>query len=188
MSKAGRLRLVMLVVAAALVLTGPINNQLDKKRAIAKARAADTVLSSSRPAELKGQPVRILIPSAGVDLPVVKGVMSDGKWTVSPVYANWASTTAPINNRKAQSLIYGHNNKAVFGPLLNLGVGDLAYIYTDNSHIFKYRFTGSQDISPQKQEIFADMANSGPGLKLITCEGAYFQYRHLMNFSLVKAS
>jgi LPXTG-site transpeptidase (sortase) family protein len=102
--------------------------------------------------------------------------------------ANYATETALINNFLGQSLIYGHSTHAVFGKLLDIKPGAEVFVYTSNGRLFEYKYSGSQDVSPRQTEIVADMLKSPAGLKLITCDGPYFQYRRLMSFELIKAA
>jgi len=130
-----------------------------------------------------------VVPDAAIDLKIVKGYYSKANktWSVSPTLANYAVNTAEANNQHSQTLIYGHNNRKVFGPLLKLAPGAEVLVYTDNGHIFRYEFKGANNISPNTN-IFQQMAEAGPGLKLITCDGVYFQYRHIMSFDLVQST
>jgi len=180
-------------VAAAVVLGIPFfNSALDHHHAV--QAAANAELKLKNPALVNAAPVgipsRIVVPSLSIDLPVVSQSYSSASktWPVSPTEANYASNTAPVNNSKGQTLIYGHSTRSIFGPLLNLKDNDIAYIYTSNGHVFKYAYTGSQDVTPYKLSIFQDMAGAPAGLKMITCDGPYFQYRRLMSFKLLQAS
>jgi LPXTG-site transpeptidase (sortase) family protein len=155
------------------------------------AQTAESRLQSKKSTKtISGIPSRIIIPSLSIDLPVVSQKYSEStkSWPVSITEANYASSTAPLNNSRAETLIYGHSTRSIFGPLLNLKPGDVAYVYTNNDHLFKYSYDGSQDVTPYKLSIFQDMANAPAGLKLITCDGPNFEYRRLMSFKLLQAS
>jgi sortase (surface protein transpeptidase) len=184
-------RLLPLAAAAVILCIPFANAALNRHHVAQAAQAAESKLKSDEPASpLQGQPVRIIVPSLSIDLPVVKQSYSEvtKTWPVSPVEANYAASTAPINNTRSETLIYGHSTRAIFGPLLNLAPAAIAYVYTDNGHVFKYSYAGSQDVTPYKLSIFQDMAKAPAGLKLITCDGPYFQYRRLMSFKLLQAS
>lgn len=182
-------RLIPLVAAAAILAWPLIDNFWQRHQASSAARSAEIRLKQVEASRIEGTPNRILIPSLSIDLPVVSQSYSKvtKTWPVAPGVANYAAESALINNIKAETLIYGHNNKAVFGPILKMQPGDLVYVYTDNGHIFKYSFESSQDVTPARTEIFAEMAKSPAGLKLITCNGPNFEYRHLMSFKLIQA-
>lgn len=184
-------RLLPLAVALVIVCVPVAENTLHRHRVSTAAAAAQTQLQS-RPAvkPVSGQPNRIIIPSLSIDLVVVKQSYSKAlkSWPVAPSTANYAAETPLLNNIKGQTLIYGHNNRSVFGPLLGLGPDAAAYVYSTNGHLFKYEYQGSHDVTPTKTKVIKDMAKAPAGLVLITCDGQYFQYRHLMMFKLVKAS
>jgi LPXTG-site transpeptidase (sortase) family protein len=183
-------RLIPLVVAAAILVIPLVDNYWQRHQASSAARSAEVKLQKTGTSQIEGTPNRILIPSLSIDLPVVSQSYSPvtKTWPVAPGVANYATESAVINNTKGETLIYGHNNRAVFGPVLKMQLGDLVYVYTDNGHIFKYSFVSSEDVTPAKTEIFAAMAKAPAGLKLITCNGPNFEYRHLMSFKLLQAS
>jgi len=179
------------LLAAAIILCIPLAENAWSHRQISQAAQAAQLKLAAVPktAKLQGAPNRILIPSLNIDLPVVSQSYSPAlkSWPVSASTANYATETALINNFHGQSLIYGHDTRSVFEPLLGLKANAIVYVYTANGHVFKYTYSGAQDVSPRQTDIVADMAKQPAGLNLITCDGAYFQYRHVMNFKLVKA-
>ena len=186
-----RWRVLPLAVAVVVLCIPFVNSSLNHRHAVQAAAAAESRLGSPAPVKnLQGLPDRIIIPDLSIDLPVVGQSYSAASktWPVSVTDANYASNTAPINNTHGESLIYGHSTRSVFGPLLNLKLAAIAYVYTANGHVFKYSYAGSQDVTPYKLSIFQDMASAPAGLKLITCDGQYFQYRRLMSFKLLQAS
>lgn len=187
-------RLVPLIVAAAVLCIPLIQASLNQRQVSKAAQAAESRLIVSKkqiePVIISGIPNRIIVPSLSIDLPVLTQSYSNTTrtWPVSRSEANYASNTAPVNNSSGETLIYGHNSRSVFGPLLDLEPGSLVYVYTDNGHIFKYIYQSSEDVTPTKLSIFDDMAKAPAGLKLITCNGPYFEYRHLMSLKLLQAS
>jgi sortase (surface protein transpeptidase) len=179
------------LAAAAVILCVPFISSTFSHRQVARAaQAAEAKLQTPEAKPVQGVPVRIIIPSLSIDLPVVSQSYSNATktWPVSSTDANYASNTAPVNNTHGETLIYGHSTRSIFGPLLNLTPDAAVYVYSDNGHVFKYSYAGSQDVTPYKLSIFNDMAKAPAGLKLITCDGPYFQYRRLMSFKLLQAS
>ena len=183
-------RLLPLVLAAALLAAPFAINYWNRHQVSQAAQAADVKLQRPGASQMSGVPNRILIPSLSIDLPVVSQSYSpvSKTWPVASGVANYSKESAMINNFKGETLIYGHNNRSVFGPTLKMKPGDIAYVYSDNGHIFKYEYVSSQDVTPAKTEIFAQMAKSPAGLKLITCDGPNFEYRHLMSLKLLQAT
>jgi sortase (surface protein transpeptidase) len=175
------------------VLLIPVTeSSFNHHRAVNDAHAAEIKLAAKdgKVSQIQGTPSRIVVPNLDIDLSIVTQHYSPAikSWPVSPSTANYAAETPMINNIRGQTLIYGHDTRGIFGPLSGLSTGDTAYVYTGNGHVFKYSYAGSRDISPQSVNIISQMAKEPAGLNLITCSGAYFQYRHLMSFKLLQAS
>lgn len=184
-------RLLPLAIAAAVLCIPLVESLVNHHEVSQAAQAAETKLSHKPTVKpIQGLPTRILVPRLSIDLPIVSQSYSNvaKTWPVAINEANYATNTALINNTKSESLIYGHDTRNVFGPLQNLQPKDVVYIYTANGHIFKYSYVGAQDVNPTKLSVFDDMAKAPAGLKLITCSGTYFQYRHLMSLKLVHYS
>jgi LPXTG-site transpeptidase (sortase) family protein len=183
-------RLLPLVIAAAVLAAPLVNNYWNRYQASSAAHAADEKLQQAETQQIEGTPNRILIPSLSIDLPVVSQSYSPvtKSWPVAAGLANYATESVLVNNTKGETLIYGHNNRSVFGPILKMKPSDIVYVYTDNGHIFKYSYVTSQYVTPTKTEIFAAMAEAPAGLELITCNGPNFEYRHLMSLKLLQAT
>jgi LPXTG-site transpeptidase (sortase) family protein len=160
---------------------------------LADARAAQSKLVKANNATaqtpISGKPVRIVMPDVSIDLPIVSGyyISAEKGWYVSPVNANYAVNTFPINNGKGTTLIYGHALVYVFGRTQNLKPGNTAIIYTDNGHIFQYVYQSEITVDPTDTEIFSNLDSDKPVLKLMTCGGSWSQNRRIMTFQLVKA-
>lgn len=182
-------RLIPLIAAATILAVPLVDNYWQRYQTSSAARSAEVRFKQAETSQIQGRPNRILIPSLSIDLPVALQSYSlvTKTWPVAPGVANYAKESALTNNAKSETLIYGHNNRTVFGPVLKMQPGDLVYVYTDNGHIFKYSYASSQDVTPTKTEIFSQMANADAGLKLLTCNGPNFEYRHLMSFKLLQA-
>lgn len=182
----------MPLIAAAVFLTYPLwHGAWTEYKVNNAAKASQTkILSAAVPAaKLEGIPTRIIIPRFAIDLPIVPGSYDKHKkeWTVSDSKANYAVSSAPANNYSGQTLVYGHNNRAVLGPLLDgFQPRDKVYLHTKNGHVFEYEYTGSNSLQPSAVGILKELKN-GTGLKIITCKGANFEYRHVMSFKLSKA-
>lgn len=155
----------------------------DSRQAVAQLAKNPSVIH-----KISGKPVRLVIPRIGTDVKVQDGyyVASQHAWTVSSDTANYATNTSPINNKTGKTLIYGHWFNNVLGKTRDLKPNDIAYIYTDNGHIFKYRYEDKTVIQPTDIWIFNNLGGK-PGLKLMTCEGTWAQHRRLMSFKLEKA-
>ncbi|MBI4033894.1 sortase [Candidatus Saccharibacteria bacterium] len=183
-------RLLPLLLAAVILAFPFVRDIWTRNRVLSSAKAAEASLRQTGIAKIEGTPVRLLIPSLSIDLPVVPQSYSPviKTWQVAPGLANYAAESALANNFKGETLLYGHNNRSVFGPVLKMKSGDVAYVYTDNGHIFKYSFESSRDIAPTRTDIFSEMAESPAGLRLVTCDGPNFEYRRVASLKLLQAT
>jgi sortase (surface protein transpeptidase) len=137
---------------------------------------------------ITGQPVRIVIPDSGVDLPVDRGYYDQASdaWTLSGYHAQFAMMSSPANNQSGQTFIYGHNNNNVFGALRHNtpAVGSQALIYTDNGHIFSYLFAASSSVGPDDVTI---LGYAGPPqLTIQTCTGSLDEWRTMYRYNFDK--
>jgi LPXTG-site transpeptidase (sortase) family protein len=178
------------------VLTPIYQKHEVQAKAVAAGNAAAARIASTQkkaptpqaPPFLQGKPVRVVIPRIGLDVGVVDGVYYPASkvWSVAHDQANYATNTALINNKQGATLIYGHWYDWVFGKTRDLKAGDVAYVYTDTNHLFKYTYSGDTAVNPSDTEVFGQLP-SEKGLVLMTCEGTWAQDRRLMTFNLATA-
>jgi hypothetical protein len=135
-----------------------------------------------------GQPSRIVIPSSNIDIPVNPGSYnaSQGSWSLSGYYAQYATISALANNVAGDTFIYGHNNDFVFGSLRHdtPTEGAEALIYTSNGHILEYSFENSFSLAPDDTSI---LDYSGPPILTVqTCTGSVNEWRTMYRFDYVR--
>ncbi len=137
---------------------------------------------------IAGRPVRIVIPNSAVDLPVDPGYYNsaDNSWTLSGYHAQFAMVSTLANNSGGDTFVYGHNNNSVFGPLRHVTPisGAEALIYTDNGHIFSYRFKSVVSLTPNDTSVLH--YQGPPMLTIQTCTGSINEWRSLFRFSFDK--
>jgi LPXTG-site transpeptidase (sortase) family protein len=173
----------LLVGAISIAFWTQYSHTLQVKHA--SAAAAVTVQGATTQNILQGKPVRILIPALSIDLPIVDGVYdtTNNVWSVSGTSANYATNTPLINNKGSRTVIYGHAVTDILGKLPNIKKGDIAYIYTDNGHIFQYKYTSSEVVAPQDTSVFTHLKGS-PGIYVMTCDGLWSSERRIALFNL----
>lgn len=142
---------------------------------------------------VSGMPDRITIPGSSwdgqsVDLTVIPGYYdaASDSWTLSGYDAQFAMMSVLPNNFTGQTFIYGHNNDYVFGALRHNTpyVGEPAYVYTSNSHIFEYKFVSVENLGPTETSV---LNYNGPSTLLIqTCTGSLNQWRTEYKFSFYR--
>jgi LPXTG-site transpeptidase (sortase) family protein len=147
-----------------------------------------TVTAAPKITVISGRPVRIVIPSEDVDLPLIPGTYdrADDSWTLSGYEAQFASSSTPANNVGGETFIYGHNNDYVFGALRHVTptVGAEALVYTENRHIFAYKFQKTWSVGPDD---VTTIDYQGPPVLLIqTCTGSLNELRTMYLFDFEK--
>lgn len=180
----------MLTAAFAIYAAQPLISPLEHSRTVALTKAAQRpfVPAASPFRVIAGRPVRIVIPSDGVDLPLDEGFYDSASnaWTLSGYHAQFAMISTLANNVGGETFVYGHNNDYVFGALRHAtpAVGATALIYTDNNHIFEYSFASVTSVGPDQTTV---LAYSGPPILLVqTCTGSLNEWRTEFTFNFVK--
>ena len=178
--------LFITIAGAAIVLPGIYYRQQ------ASAGAVIPIVINKDPLpvapEIKsGYPVRLVVPSAEIDISVTDGIYNEsGKtWNVSNDRAHFAGVTNEPNNHSGNTFIYGHNRPEVFYRLPKKTIiGEKALIYTDNGLVFTYTLREISETNPQDVTSLSTVQEK-PVLTLQTCSGAYFQNRQLFTFDFV---
>lgn len=179
----------VVVVVCGLAMVAPLQYAwLQKERALASASAVvvPAVAPPKKPSVVTGHPVSLRIPSLSVDLPIIDGAYNatNGEWTLSEDKTHYALPSSLPNNESGNTLIYGHNNKLVFGRLYTISPGAEAIITTNNGYRFVYQFTNAEQIKPTNTTVF--IYDGAPRLTLQTCSGYYMQNRHMHYFTFVR--
>ncbi len=154
-----------------------------------KVEALKSLPLKTEPAPIKiiaGLPLRIVVPTLGLDLPIDKGEYNQttNSWTLSGYHAQFATMTALANDHQGNTFIYGHNNKYVFGRLRLLNPGDPIVIYTDNNLVFHYRYDSAVNVGPDDTSV---LSYQGPPILTIqTCSGNWNEWRRMYKFTFEK--
>jgi len=149
------------------------------------APGSATTTQSSQNKGQTGNPVRIQVLEADINIAVAPGVYNSTSqtWTLSTTKAHYALVTPKPNSDGGNTFIYGHNRSSVFSRLTTVKVGSTAVVTTDKDQRFIYRLRTINTTTPTDDSLFR---YSGPPiLTLQTCTGANFQNRTLYTFDLV---
>jgi Sortase domain len=152
-------------------------------RAVTKSLNVNLV--AGRPIRLVIQSVYVYQPNQYINVPIDPGYYdaSTASWTLSGYHAQFDMASNPANNYSGETFIYGHNNDYVFGGFRHHPpvVGAEALVYTANDHIFIYRFTHSQRLSPNDTSILN--YQGPPELLIQTCTGSLNEWRTMYWFN-----
>ena len=132
----------------------------------------------------QGTPVRVVLDSLGIDLPIRVGSYNptDSTWTISTTEAFYADISVPVNNGNGTTLIYAHARPGLFGDLPDIQPDAEALIYTDSGYVFHYHYLSMQSVDPS--DVSSITSSGPPTLILQTCTGDWSEYRALFNFKL----
>ncbi|HET7098833.1 MAG TPA: sortase [Patescibacteria group bacterium] len=115
-----------------------------------------------------------MIPSIGIDLPIDIGTIKDGVWQISYSNATFLDSSArPVSG--SNTVIYGHNKKAIFGNLPYLSIGQKIFIKTQDGVVHSY-------VAYQKDFVGSDRVDlinptNKEELTIYTCWGLFDQNR-----------
>ncbi len=131
-----------------------------------------------------GTPVRIEVPSVGIDTSVQAGDydFQNDTWTIGTNSAYYATATVPVNNANGTTLIYGHAGWGIFEALPSVAVGVEAIVSTSEGQRFIYTSIDNRQVNPSDVSFIT--ASGAPQLVLQTCSGAFDTYRTLVTFTL----
>ena len=140
-------------------------------------------------------PVRLIIPSIGVNAPVeMVGILNNGD-LATPTRSPWNDVgwfvSGPQPGEKGSAVIDGHLDRpggypAVFWNLRYIQVGERVEVMSASGKTLDFQVTRVAFYSPQAAPIQAIFGNSGGTyLNLITCAGDWIPSQHQTSLRLV---
>lgn len=121
----------------------------------------DSVIST------KPKPLNIHIDGK-IDLDIVNSQIVNGVWQVSDTKANFLTSSA-APGEAGNIVIYAHNKKNMFGPLLWVNLGDKIIIKNEKGETFEYLVNFKSIVSPDEIEYVSH--KNEETLTLYTCTG-----------------
>jgi len=115
-------------------------------------------------------PVEIIIPSINVDLKVEQGQIKDGVWQISDSTATFLDTSVAPGG-EGNTVIYGHNKKAIFGSLPYLSLGQKIIVKTKSGKIYNYIADQKFFVGPDRVDLVSPTNTSE--LTIYTCWGLF---------------
>jgi sortase A len=150
-------------------------------------------ISSPLPAGTGMVPVRIKIPSIGVDANVEQvGLKADGSMDTPKDFGDTAwYKDGPLPGTAGNAVIDGHVNNAltkagVFENLSKVNAGDYVSVYDAQGHALLYSITRVVDYPYDNAPLAEVFSSQGPSqLVIITCDGDWVSSAHSYNQRLV---
>jgi len=125
-------------------------------------------------------PTRIVISRLKIDLPVSPSVIKAGVWEISEIGASYLVGSG-IPGGNGNVVIYGHNKKNLFGPILWLKAGDKIQINNPLQE-FRYLVTEVRNVTPAQVEVL--LPSKEATLTLYTCNGLFDSKRFVVSAKL----
>jgi LPXTG-site transpeptidase (sortase) family protein len=112
-------------------------------------------------------PNKILIPKIGIDITVKPARVINGYWEVFKDTAGFGLGSA-YPDEVGNQVIFAHARDGLFINLKEVSLGDLIYIFTDNSW-YTYKVIEIKEVYPDKTDVINPTKSSI--LTLYTCSG-----------------
>lgn len=119
-------------------------------------------------------PNQIIVPSVGIDLPVIASPIENGYWKVYDESAGWGVGSG-IPGEEGNQVIFAHAQDGLFGTLDEVEVGDNIYTLTDDEW-FSYQISEIFEVYPNEVRVIENVTNEEV-LTLYTCSGFSDQKR-----------
>lgn len=111
---------------------------------------------------------RVVIPSLKIDLSVEEGKIERGVWSISQRGASHLDVSKNPGEG-GNIVVYGHNKKAIFGPILWAEKGEKITLIDKDDKEFNYQVIETKTVSPDQIEYV--LPKNEEILTLYTCTG-----------------
>lgn len=112
-------------------------------------------------------PVRIIIPSVAIDLPVIESKLVNGYWEVSETTASHGMGSS-LPGQNGNTVIFAHARKGLFLPLRDIAANNRVYVLT-NDRWHRYRVVQTTEVAPNNIQTIRPTDDET--LTLFTCSG-----------------
>ncbi|MBI2621982.1 MAG: sortase [Candidatus Levybacteria bacterium] len=114
------------------------------------------------------RPVRIAIPSLGIEVPIYPSSINNGKWESTTKGVSYLSSS-PVPGETGNSILYGHNFSTLLGSLPKIKPGEKIEITLSSGEkkVFTVRYTSIVD--PTQTHILNQTEDSR--ITIYTCTG-----------------
>lgn len=127
-------------------------------------------------------PAWISIARLKIELPVSPAAIKAGIWEISETGASYLVGSG-IPGKEGNVVIYGHNKKRLFGPILSLKKGDQVRIKNTKGEEFEYFVEETKTVTPDRVEVL--LPTTKANLTLYTCSGL-FDSKRFVAFTRLK--
>ncbi len=163
-SKKSSLLLKGLFILGTALISFSIFLKIDRYRSLSFANE----IPVSNVSVKKTEPVRIMLPSIGVDLPIDETIIHKNTWEI---YENGASHLSSSANpgEEGNIIIYAHNTKDRFGKLEEVKKGEIIKVYSEDNKAYTYEVTNILTVNPTQINVL--LPTKEEMLTIYTCTG-----------------
>ena len=119
-------------------------------------------------------PVRLEIPDLGVNLPVLPGTITDGKWETTKKGASFLTSSA-LPGTRGNSVFYGHNTPNLLSKLSRVKPGQEVVLTRQDGSQVIYSVQSTATVTPNQTHILDETRDER--LTIFTCAGLFDQKR-----------
>lgn len=112
-------------------------------------------------------PIRISLPSAGIDIPVRQAKVVNGYWELFNDSAGWG-TGSGYPGEKGNIVIFAHAREKLFLPLKKAKIGENVTVFTEEKW-YQYKIADIKEVLPTDTEVISPTPDET--LTLYTCSG-----------------
>jgi len=123
---------------------------------------------------VKEIPLRVIIPSIGIDAVVKESFVVGDTWEVHRKAAGFGMGSNFLNETGGNSVIFAHARKSLFGNLENVQLGEKITVLGQHK-IYTYIISEQKQILPN--DVDAVMDGDRSALTLFTCDGDFDEQR-----------
>ncbi len=113
-------------------------------------------------------PVRIMIPTLGIDNKIVPSKITNNKWEVADDGISYLQST-PTPGARGNSVLYGHNWTSILGSLPKIKTGEKIMIVMDNGEVREFEVNYTSIVDPSNTTILDNSMDTR--ITLYTCTG-----------------
>lgn len=114
------------------------------------------------------QPVRIIIPTLGIDSGIFPAQVSNGNWEATTNGVSYLSST-PVPGSQGNSVLYGHNWPSILGSLPKIKPGDEIVVALNSGQKKTFVVSFTSVVSPNQTDILKETSDAR--ITLYTCTG-----------------
>ena len=167
-----RARLILILVGLALILPSFILSGKTQEKIVPGITSFSDEPVKIEPGLLRGKekgetPLRVIIPSLKIDVPVREAKIVKGYWELFEDAAGFGLGSA-YPGEVGNTVIFAHTRPGLFQPLKDVKNGTVIYVFTSEKW-FGYQVTKITEVLPNQVEVIAPTPDET--LTLYTCSG-----------------